>query len=340
MAGMGGNTIRALAGLAALVLFASGAQAGPRLDAIKARGSLVCGVGANSPGFSRRDAKGEWAGFDIDLCRAIAAAIFGDASKLTIRPIDTLRTFLSGDDIDVVFRGLTWTFGREERAALRFGPIVMYDGETFLVKKSAKITDIAQLSGKSICVSQDAEFLPNLRYYFRTHNLTLKAVVTEKRADSANAFFAGQCEAMTADASELVEAVVGQAPKPDDYTILTQQITKEPLAPLMRKGDEQFLDVVRWAMFALIDAEELGIDSANVERMRGSDNPDIKFFFAPPPEGSQGLTPAWSFNIVKSVGNYGEIFDRHLGAKSPAKLARGLNRLWTDGGLMYAPPVR
>jgi general L-amino acid transport system substrate-binding protein len=340
MASMAGNTVRALAGLAALLLFAGEAQAGPRLDAIKARGSLICGVGASSPGFSRRDAKGDWSGFDIDLCRAIAAAIFGDASKLIIRPIDTLQTFLSGDDIDVVFRGLTWTFGREERAALRFGPIVMYDGETFLVKKSAKITDIAQLSGKLICVSQDAEFLPNLRYYFRTHNLTLKAVVTEKRADSANAFFAGQCEAMTADASELVEAVVGQASKPDDYTILPAQITKEPLAPLMRKGDEQFLDVVRWAMFALINAEELGIDSANVERMRGSGNPDIKFFFAAPPEGSQGLTPAWSFNIVKSVGNYGEIFDRHLGAKSPAKLTRGLNRLWTDGGLMYAPPVR
>jgi general L-amino acid transport system substrate-binding protein len=334
------NTKLASALIGAFILLAPAAEAGERLDAIKARGSLACGVGANSPGFSRRDDKGTWSGFDIDLCRAIAAAIFGDAGKVSFKPIDTLPNFLSDADIDVVFRGLTWTFGRELRAPLRFGPIVLYDGETFLVKKSANIKDIAQLSGKTICVSQDAEFLPNLRYYFRTHNLTLKAVVTDKRANSAEAFFAGRCEAMTADASELVEAVIGDAPHPDDYTILIQQITKEPLAPLMRKGDEQFLDVVRWAMFALINAEELGIDSANVERMRGSDNPDIKYFFAAPPPGSSGVDAAWTFTIVKTLGNYGEIFERHLGAKSPAKLARGLNRLWTDGGLMYAPPVR
>jgi general L-amino acid transport system substrate-binding protein len=216
----------------------------------------------------------------------------------------------------------------------------MYDGETFLVKKSANVQTIAQLSGKTICVSQDAEFLPNLRYYFRTHNYTLRAVIAEKRADSAAAFFAGRCEAMTADASELVEAVLADIPHPEDYAILPQQITKEPLAPLLRKGDEQFLDVVRWAIFALIDAEELGIDSANAERMRMSDSPDIRYFFAAPPPGAAGIDAAWTFNIVKSVGNYGEIYERHLGSGSQAKLARGLNRLWTQGGLMYAPPVR
>jgi general L-amino acid transport system substrate-binding protein len=339
MAHMPVNTRLGVALACAALAFASDAQAGARLDRIKARGALVCGVGVNSPGFSRRDTNGEWRGFDVDMCRAVAAAMFGDANKITFKPIDTLDTFLKDDDIDLVLRGLTWTFGREERAPLRFGPIVMYDGETFLVKKSANITNIAQLSGKSICVSQDAEFLPNLRYYFRTHNLTLKAVVTEKRANSAQAFFAGRCEAMTADASELVEAV-SDVPQADDYVILPQQITKEPLSPLMRKGDDQFLDVVRWAIFALINAEELGIDAANAERMLGSDNPDVKFFFAPPPQGSVGLDPAWSLKIVSSVGNYGEIYDRHLGAKSPAKLARGLNRLWTDGGVMYAPPVR
>jgi len=326
--------------VASLLLFAGPAEAGARLDAIKARGTLVCGVGANSPGFSRQDARGVWSGFDIEICRAVAATIFGDASKISFKPIDTLPNFLKDDGIDLVLRGLTWTFGREVRADLRFGPILMYDGETFLVKKAANVRDIAQLSGKSICVSQDAEFLPNLRYYFRTHNLTLKAVITDKRADSARAFFAGQCEVMTADASELVEAVAGDAPHPDDYTILPEQITKEPLAPLMRKGDEQFLDIVRWAIFALIDAEELGIDSANAEKMRSSDNPDVKFFFGAPPPGAAGIAPNWTFNILKSVGNYGEIYERHLGARSPAKLVRGLNRLWTQGGLMYAPPVR
>jgi general L-amino acid transport system substrate-binding protein len=334
-------TVIRIASGALLALFAAGAAfAGERLDAIKARGTLVCGVGANSPGFSRVDGRGRWSGFDIDLCRAVAAAIFGNADKVQFKPIDTLANFLTDASIDFVLRGLTWTFGREARGNLRFGPIVMYDGETFLVKKSANIRDIAQLSGKTICVSQDAEFLPNLRYYFRTHNFTLKAVITEKRDNSADAFFAGRCEAMTADASELVEAVIGKAPQPDDYAILPAQITKEPLSPLLRKGDDRFFDVLRWAIFALIDAEELGIDSGNVDRMRASDDPDVKKFFSSAPAGAEGLVPDWSYAILKAIGNYGEIYERHLGSGSPAKLDRGLNRLWTKGGLMYGPPVR
>ena len=340
MVRMAKNTSLALT-IAGLALMVSGeSHAGARLDAIRARGQLVCGVGAISPGFSRQDAQGHWSGFDIDLCHAMAAVIVGDSSKVAFKPIDTLPNFLADDGIDLVLRGLTWTFGRETRLNLRFGPIVMYDGETFLVKKSANIKNIAQLSGKPICVSQDAEFLANLRYYFRTHNYTLRAVITEKRADSAQAFFAGRCEAMTADASELVEAVLGQAPKPEDYEILTEQITKEPLAPLLRLGDDQFFDAVRWTIFALIDAEELGIDSANAERMRMSDNPDIRAFFTTPLPGGAGGNDSWTMRAVSAAGNYGEIFERHLGAKSPAKLARGLNKLWTDGGLMYAPPVR
>lgn len=322
------------------IFLSQAAHAGARLDAIKARGNLVCGVGAVSPGFSRQDATGNWSGFDIDLCRAVAAAIFGDATKVKFAAIDTLATFLSGNDIDFVFRGLTWTFNRELRAAIRFGPIVMYDGETFLVKKSSGINRIAQLSGKTICVSQDAEFLPNLRYYFGSNKYSLRPVITEKRADSAKVFFEGGCEAMTADTSELVEAVIGDAPHPEEYTILSEQITKEPLAPLLRKGDEEFLDAVRWAIFALINAEELGITASNIETMRRSDNPDIKYFFAAPPMGSGTVHPAWSYAAVKAVGNYGEIFERHLGQGSPAKLARGPNRLWTQGGLLYAPPVR
>jgi general L-amino acid transport system substrate-binding protein len=340
MARMPVNARLGLAAFSALLLFSGEAEAGARLDAIKARGNLVCGVGAVSPGFSRQDAQGVWSGFDVDLCRAIAAAIFGDANKAVLKPIDTLVSFLNGNDIDLVFRGLTWTFNRELRAAIRFGPIVMYDGETFLVKKSSRISDIAQLSGKAICVSQDAEFLPNLRYYFGARKLTLRPVITEKRADSAKVFFEGGCVAMTADTSELVEAVIGDAPHPEEYTILSEQITKEPLAPLLRKGDEEFLDAVRWAIFALINAEEFGITAANIDTMRRSDNPDIKYFFAAPPTGSGTVSPAWSYAAIKAVGNYGEIFERHLGGGSPAKLARGPNRLWTQGGLLYAPPVR
>jgi general L-amino acid transport system substrate-binding protein len=324
-----------------LSLIAAGsAAAGERLDAIKQRGVLTCGVGANVPGFSQRDARGAWQGFDVDICKAIAAAIFGDARKIAFKPIDTLENFLREPDIDMVLRGLTWTFGREIPASLRYGPILLYDGQGFLVPKKLAIATPDALSGKSICVSTDAGFLTGLRTYFGNRKLVLKAVVKERRAAAEDAFFAGACDAMTADASELAEAVIAKAPRPDEFVILPQQISKEPLAPLLRKGDDQFFDIVRWAIFATIDAEELGIDSGNVERMRASEDPDIKFFFAAPPKGTQGFSPAWSASIVRDVGNYGEIFERTLGAKSRAKLPRGLSRLWSEGGLLYAPPIR
>jgi len=235
---------------------------------------------------------------------------------------------------------LTWTFGREARSELRFGPIVLYDGETFLVPKRLNVQSAEQLSGKTICVSRDVEFVPALQYYFRTHNLTLKALVTDTRPQAEDAFFAGRCDAMTADASELAEAVIAKAPQADDYAILPQQMTKEPLAPLLRKGDDQFLDAVRWTIFALIDAEELGITAANLESMRASDDPDIRRFLGAPEAGAAGLAAGWTAAAVKSAGNYGEIYDRHLGQNSRAKLPRGLNRLWKNGGAMYAPPVR
>jgi len=323
-----------------LLLASNAAEAGARLDAIKQRGFLTCGVGARVPGFSEQDGKGAWRGFDIDICKAVAAGIFGDARKIRFKPIDTLVHFAGDPDIDLVLRGLTWTSGREIAGALRFGPILLYDGQGFLVPKALNIASPDALSGKTICVSTDAAFLTGLRTYFRTRNLTLKALVKERRAEAEDAFFAGQCDAMTADASELAEALIGKAPRPDDYTILGQQISKEPLAPLLRKGDEQFFDAVRWSIFALINAEELGIDAANLETMRASPDPDVKFFFAPPPKGTASLDAAWTAAIVKAVGNYGEIYERNLGGGSRAKLPRGLSRLWTQGGLLYAPPIR
>jgi general L-amino acid transport system substrate-binding protein len=334
--------IKSLASLlcAIAVLLGGPAFAGARLDAIKARGQLVCGVGIEVAGFSRRDAQGIWRGFDADLCRAMAAALLGDASKVAFKGIDTLPNFLKDESIDVVLRGLTWTYGRETPGNLRFGPIVLYDGETFLVPKRLNVKTAADLSGKTICVSRDVEFVPTLQYYFRTHNLQLKALVTDTRPQAEDAFFAGQCAAMTADSSELAEAVIAKATNADDYAILPTQITKEPLAPLLRKGDEQFFDSVRWAIFALINAEELGINSANVDAMRASEDPDIRRFFAAAPAGAANLRAGWTAAVVKAVGNYGEIYDRHLGRGSKAKLPRELNRLWRDGGLMYAPPLR
>ena len=321
-------------------LCASVADAGPRLDAIKSRGSLNCGLGDNVAGFSQHDAGKNWRGFDVDLCRAVAATILGDPAKATLTPIDVLPRFLQSQEIDVVLRGLTWTFAREARSDVRFGPIVLYDGQTFLVPKRLNVQTPEQLSGKTICVSTDVEFMTQLQMYFRARNLVLRTLATPLRPQAEDAFFAGQCDAMAADASELAEAVIAKAPQPDDFTILPQQITKEPLAPFMRNDDPQFFDAVRWTIFALINAEELGITRANVDQMRTSDNIEVRRFFVAPPAGAAGVSPAWTYNIVKAVGNYGEIYERHLGSGSRAKLARGMNRLWKDGGLMYAPPNR
>jgi general L-amino acid transport system substrate-binding protein len=332
--------IRTLILALGLAFVVSGAVAGPRLDAIKSRGVLTCGLGDNVAGFSQHESGKNWRGFDVDLCRAMAAAILGDPNKAAFRPIDVLPRFLQSREIDVVLRGLTWTFGREARSDVRFGPIVMYDGQTFLVPKRLNIQTPEQLSGRLICVSTDVEFMTQLQAYFRARNLTLRTLATALRPEAEDAFFAGQCDAMAADASELAEAVIAKAPQPDDYAILPQQITKEPLAPFMRNDDAQFFDAVRWTIFALINAEELGITQANVDQMRMSDNLEIRRFFAAPPAGATSVGRTWTYDIVKSVGNYGEIYDRHLGSQSRAKLARGLNRLWTDGGLMYAPPNR
>ena len=334
------RTLTILALALALSLFARGADAGPRLDAIKSRGVATCGLGDNVAGFSQHDAGKDWKGFDVDLCRAIAAAILGDAAKAAFRPIDVLPRFLQQQDIDVVLRGLTWTFGREIRSDVRFGPIVLYDGQTFLVPKRLNIQTPEQLSGKLICVSTDVEFMTQLQAYFRARNLVLRTLATALRPQAEDAFFAGQCDAMAADASELAEAIIAKAPQPDDFAILPQQITKEPLAPFMRNDDPQFFDAVRWTIFALINAEELGITQANVDQMRMSDNIEVRRFFAPPPAGVTSVVPGWTYTIIKAVGNYGEIYERHLGSGSRAKLARGMNRLWKDGGLMYAPPVR
>ena len=322
-----------------LSLGASVADAGPRIDAIKSKSVVTCGLGDNVAGFSQHESGKNWRGFDVDLCRAVAAAILGDPAKAAFTPLDVLPRFLQSNDIDVVLRGLTWTFGREARSDVRFGPIVFYDGQTFLVRKSLNIQTPDQLSGKLICVSTDVEFMTQLQAYFRARNLTLRTRATPLRPEAEDAFFAGECEAMAADASELAEAIIAKAPQPDDYAILPQQLTKEPLAPFMRNDDAQFFDAVRWAIFALINAEELGITQANVDQMRMSDNIEVRRFFAPPPAGAS-VVNGWTYTIIKAVGNYGEIFDRHLGSQSRAKLVRGMNRLWKDGGLMYAPPIR
>ena len=335
---------RHFAALLALTLastvFAAPASAGERLDSIRQKGFLTCGVGADVPGFSHRGPDGQWTGFDVSICKAIGAAIFGIPGKVVFRPIDTLETFMRESDIDVVLRGLTWTSGRETQGNLRFGPIVLYDGQSFLVPKKLNISAPEQLAGKRICVSTDAEFLGGLRNYFREHNLMLNAVIKDHRVESEAALFNGQCDAMTADSSELAEALIGRATHPEDYVILPQQISKEPLAPLLRKGDDEFFDAVRWAIFALIDAEELGISEDNLDSQRMRQDPDGRAFFTEPNQANRELAKDWAEAAVRASGNYGEIFARNLGSLSRARLDRGLNIPWSRGGLFYAPPIR
>jgi len=319
-------------------LAATSAFAGARLDMIKARGHLVCGVAADTPGLSLNDAKGGFTGFEPDLCRAIAIAIFG-VPKVAFRPATTAAAFLKDNDTDIVIRGLSWTFAREAGAPLRFGPIYLYDGQTFLVRTNSGLNTAAALSSKTICVPREtfADFLPPLQFYFATHSLVLKTIVANSRADAAKMFFAGGCDALTADETELAEAVIAEDAKPGAYTVLSEQITKEPLAPLLRKGDDQFFDIVRWAVFALIDAEEMGVSSKTLASARTSPDPSVKAFLA---ASAPNFAPGWSGAVIETVGNYGEIFDRHLGTMTPARLPRGANRSWIEGGLLYAPPIR
>ncbi len=325
--------------MALLFLGVIPASAGPRLDAIKARGVLNCGVAVAEPGMSRAE-RGNYIGFEPDLCRAVAIAIFG-TPKIAFKPVTTAQTFLQSNDIDIVFRGLTSSFRREAGTDIRFGPIYLYDGQTFLVRSKMGARTVAQLSRRSICVSSDmyADFMPALQLHFHDRNLVLNAKSVQTRAEAERLFFAGSCDAVTADASELASAVIAHGGSAGEFSIFADHITKEPLAPLLRKGDDQFFDIVRWSLHALVAAEELGITQSSADTARAAATPDIQAFFAPPPQAS-GLAAGWSYAIVKQLGNYGEVFERHLGAGTAARLPRGLNRLGTQGGLLYAPPIR
>jgi general L-amino acid transport system substrate-binding protein len=323
-----------------LCIASSGAAAGPRLDAIKARGALHCGVAVAEPGMSLQDENGDYVGFEPDICRAIAAAIFG-APNVVFSPTVTLNAFLQSEDVDLVIRGLTRSFRRDVGGTVHFGPTILHNGQTFLVRASLGAEGVADLSGKTICVSSDvyADFFPALRRYFDAHNLVFDGVGTQTRAESELLFFEGACDAVTADYAELASAIIKHDGVASDFAVLPGHIEEEPLAPLLRKGDDEFYAIVSWATYALINAEMLGINSGNVDAMRMSAVAEVVSFFGEPPTGS-GFHEEWSYAIVRSVGNYGEIFDRHLGGPAAANLPRGPNRLWRDGGLLYAPPIR
>ncbi|MCC8428416.1 amino acid ABC transporter substrate-binding protein [Reyranella aquatilis] len=329
---------------AGLVGAAGTAYAGKDLDAIKARGQLLCGVSTGVAGFASADSQGKWTGIDVDVCRAVAAAIFGDADKVKFIPTTAQQRFtaLQSGEVDLLVRTTTYTLTRDTALGFDFTGINYYDGQGFMVNKKLGVKSAKELNGATVCVQPGTTTELNLADYFRANKMTFKPVVIEKIEEVRAAFFAGRCDVFTTDASGLYATRAANAPTPDDYIILPEIISKEPLGPVVRHGDNQFADIVRWAFFAMLEAEEYGITSKNVDEMLKSDNPAIKRILGVTPGMGKalGVDEKWVYNIIKQVGNYGEVFDRNVGAGSPLKIARGQNALWTQGGLQYAPPIR
>ena len=334
------------AGMAAAILVgaAGTAQAGKDLDAIKARGQLICGVNTGVAGFAQADSQGKWVGIDVDVCRAVAAAIFGDSEKVKYVPTTAQQRFtaLQSGEVDILARNTTVTLTRDTALGLDFTAVNYYDGQGFMVNKKLGVKSAKELNGATVCVQPGTTTELNLADYFRTNKMTFKPVVIEKVEEVRAAFFAGRCDVYTTDASGLYSTRAANAPNPDDYMVLPEIISKEPLAPAVRHGDNQFADIVRWSQYAMLEAEEYGISSKTVDEMLKSENPSIKRILGVTPGMGKalGVDEAWVVNIVKQVGNYGESFDRNVGMGSPLKIDRGLNRLWTQGGLQYAPPIR
>ena len=334
------------AGLALLAL-AGTARAGSALDGVRARGALACGVGTGTAGYMMPDSQGKWRGLSVDVCRAVAAAIFGDAEKVKYQPLTSQQRFtaLQSGEVDMLMGNATWTLTRDSALGLDFVGVYYYDGQSFLVPKKLGVKSAKELNGATICVAPGTTTELNLADYFRANKMTFKPVVIEKVDEIRAAFFAGRCDVYTTDASSLAATRAANVPPPrtfDDFLILPEIISKEPLGPVVRHGDNQFADIVRWALYAMVEAEEYGITSANVDEMLKSENPTIKRILGVTPGMGKalGVDEKWVYNIVKQVGNYGESFERHVGPGSLLKIDRGVNKLWTQGGLQYAPPIR
>lgn len=343
------NHVKAILGVAVLGLAASAASvaSADTLSDVKAKGFLQCGVNTGLAGFSAPDDKGDWKGFDVDFCRAVASAIFGDPTKVKFTPTNAKERFtaLQSGEIDLLARNTTWTLSRDTALGFNFAGVNYYDGQGFMInaKKLPGVNSALQLSGASVCVQSGTTTELNLADYFKANNLEYNPVVFEKLEEVNAAYDSGRCDAYTTDQSGLYSIRLTLA-SPDDHIVLPEIISKEPLAPAVRQGDDKWFDVVKWTLYAMVTAEELGITQSNVDEMKNSANPDIKRVLGTE-EGTKlgtdlGLDNDWVVNIVKGVGNYGEVFERNIGANSPLKIARGLNALWTKGGLQYSMPIR
>lgn len=336
----------ALASLVALwaALSASSAMAGSTLDAVKKRGQLICGVSNGVAGFSAADNKGQWSGFDVDVCRAVAAAVLGNGQKVHFVPLNAQQRFtaLQSGQIDLLSRNTSWTLTRDASLGLMFAAITYYDGQSFLVPKKYKVNSARQLKNAQVCVQSGTTTEKNLADFSRANKLAIKPVVFDSYEASYKALFSGRCQAYTADASALASLRSKEAPQPDDYVILPERISKEPLGPVVKRGDDDWFTIVKWTVYALQEAEERGITQANADAQRKGNDPAVQRLLGTGEDSGKllGLNKDWAYNAIKAVGNYGEVFERNVGTHSPLKLPRGLNRPWNQGGLIYAPPVR
>jgi len=315
------------------------------LESVKSKDALACGVHPGLAGFGMVDSSGKWAGFDVDFCRAVAAATLGSADKVRYVPLTAPQRFtaLQSGEIDLLSRNTTWTMSRDTQLGLAFGAITFYDGQGFMLPKRLKVNSVRQLKGATICIQSGTTTERNLADYFRANKIAYKPVVFDDLKTLLTAYSEGRCAVFTTDASGLAAVRANDMKVPDDHVILPEIISKEPLGPAVRRGDEDWLKLMTWVHFAMLNAEELGITSANVDAKRADPNPEVQRLLGQAGQDfgrAIGLDAAWAYRIIKQVGNYGEVFDRHLGPKTSLKLERGPNALWLNGGLQYAPPIR
>ncbi|MBM3554290.1 MAG: amino acid ABC transporter substrate-binding protein [Alphaproteobacteria bacterium] len=330
--------------LAALVTTTLPAAAQTTLANIRAKGHVQCGTSTGVAGFSIPDSQGKWSGFDTDFCKALGAAVFGDPEKVKYTPLTSQQRLvaLQTGEIDVLARTTTWTMARDTASGLNFTAVNYYDGQGFLVPKKSGVKKASELNGAAVCVVTGTTTELNLSDFARAVGIQIRPVVFEKIDDAKSAFFSERCDAYTTDASQLASTRATLAKNPDDYVILPELISKEPLAPAVRHGDDQWYDIVKWVVWATIEAEEKGVTSKNVDEMLKSADPGVQRLLGVTGEFGKmlGLDNRWAYNVIKQVGNYSEIFERHLGMASAMRLERGVNALWTKGGLMYPMPIR
>ena len=338
------SNVGKLLSTAAIAATISTGAAAATLDDVKAKGFIQCGVSQGVPGFSNADSNGEWSGIDVDACRATAAAIFGDAQKVKFTPLSAKERFtaLQSGEIDILARNTTWTYTRDTSLGLDFTAVNFYDGQGFMVRKDLGVESAKDLDGATVCTEQGTTTELNMADFFRKNKLSYVPVVVQKADEALSAYSSGRCDVFTTDKSGLA-AHRSKLSDPSAHVILPETISKEPLGPVVRHGDNQWKDIVTWAMFVQVNAEEMGITSKNVDKIKAETiDPEIKRLLGAEGDmGAQlGLPASWAYDIIAKVGNYGEVFERNVGPSTPVGLPRGINNLWTEGGVMYAPPVR